>query len=259
MSNILLFDIETAPVIAYTWGLYNEVTSMKMVKSDWYCLCWGAKWLGDKKFMSAGLPDFKLYKKEPENDLEVMTALWQLVDKADILIAHNAIKFDIRKMNARFLQHNLSPPSPYKVVDTLKASRRFFKCTSNRLGDLGEFLGVGSKTPTGGFDLWKGCLAGDEKCWSHMVKYCLQDVRLLEKVYLKLRPYISNHPNVNTENTEDQACSKCGNQTFIKRGFAYTTAGKYQRYQCTKCLGWQKDSANLLKKEERSARARNIS
>ena len=48
-SNVLLFDIETAPCTAYIWGLYKEVTDMKFVEHDWYILCWSAKWLGDKE------------------------------------------------------------------------------------------------------------------------------------------------------------------------------------------------------------------
>ncbi len=259
MLKTLLFDIETAPIMAYIWDLYNEVTSMDMIKSNWYVLCWGAKWLGEPRTMTGALPDFKSYKKNPENDMEVMKKLWHLIDEADILVAHNAVKFDVRKINARFLQHGMRPPSPYKVVDTLLVARRYFKFTSNRLGDLGKLLKLGDKVATGGFGLWKGCLRGDKKSWKHMVGYCKQDVTLLEKIYLKLRPYMKNHPNVNVDDEGIcLCCNSCGSEHLMKRGYGYTTAGKYQRYQCTACGGWCKDGVNLFTKQNRVNRARNI-
>lgn len=234
--KILLFDIETAPVQAYVWGLYNEVTSMAMVEKDWYCLCWCAKWLDSKEMITGSLHESKSYKKDPENDKEIMVKLWKLLDEADVVIAHNAVKFDVRKVNARFLQHDLTPPSPYKVIDTLQAARRYFKFTSNRLGDLGVFLKVGKKIDTGGFELWKGCLRGDKKSWNHMVKYCKQDVTLLQKVYLKMRPYITNHPNRALPFLEENpCCPDCGSFKIRKQGTRRHVGSINNRYRCGSC------------------------
>ena len=161
--KILLFDIETAPMMAYTWSLYNEITSMKMVEKDWYCLCWSAKWLDNKKIFTEALTDYKDYKNNPENDKQIMEKLWKLFDEADIIIAHNGTKFDVKKVNARFIYHGMPPPSPYKIIDTLSVARSYFKFTSNKLGDLAACLKIGRKIETGGFDLWKDCMRGNLK------------------------------------------------------------------------------------------------
>lgn len=241
--NILIFDIENSPNSAYVWSLFQEVTSASFIDNPWHMLCWGAKWLGDKKIMSSALVDFpKEYKKDPENDKFVLQELWNLLDQADICIGHNLRGFDVRKANARFIMNGMKPPSPYKVVDTLLVARRNFMFTSNKLNDLSKYLGLGEKIDTGGFDLWKQCLAGEKKAWRKMVRYCKQDIVLTEKVYKKLLPYMENHPNlgVYTGVETSEACPKCGSTNIIKQGFSYTNVYKYQQYSCKDCGGWHR-------------------
>ena len=108
---------------------------------------------------------------------------------------------------------------------------------SNTLNELGRVLGVGSKIRTGGFDLWIDCMAGDSKAWGKMVRYCKQDVILLERVYMKLRPYMKTHPNLSVIDNPD-GCSKCGSKKLIGRGYLYTNATKKHRYQCRSCGGY---------------------
>ena len=245
--KILLFDIENSPNSAYVWGLWEQTISNDMVQNPWYMLCWSAKWLGEKKIYSSALVDFpKDYKKDPENDKNVLQALWKLLDEADVVIAHNAVKFDVRKSNARFIMNGITPPSPYKIVDTLQAARRYFFFTSNKLNNLGQYLGVGEKVETGGFKLWQECMRGNKKAWKKMVRYCKNDVVLLEKIYLKLRPYISNHPNVGVYiNSDDLICPKCGSKDVRKEGFVYTNVCKYQQFSCKTCGGWSRGRKNL--------------
>lgn len=257
-SKILLVDIETSPSQAYIWGLWQEVTSTEMIESDWYILCWCAKWLGEKKIMRAALPDFQNYKKDTHDDKAVLQQLWKLLDEADVIVAHNGIKFDRRKINARFIMNGMTPPSPYKVIDTLQIAKTHFAFTSNRLNDLGRFLQLGKKKDTGGFQLWKDCMAGDKEAWKKMVDYCANDVALLEKVYVKLRPYASNHPNIGVYLEEETAlCPKCGSSNIEYRGYYYTTISKFQRFMCKDCGGWGRLRTNELPKEIREGLATN--
>jgi hypothetical protein len=248
--KILLMDIENAPNTAYIWGLWQETTSSEMVDMPWFMLCWAAKWLGEKRVLSSSLVDFpKNYKHNPEDDKLILQNLWKLLDEADIVIAHNGKNFDVRKANARFIMNKMPPPSPYKVIDTLLEARKYFFFTSNKLNDLGKYLNCGQKVETGGFKLWKQCMVGDLKAWEKMVTYCKNDVVLLEKIYLKLRPYMETHPNLNIYvSNENQKCPKCGSEKIKKEGFSYTALSKFQRYSCLDCKGWFRDNFNLKKK-----------
>lgn len=234
--KILFYDIETAPNLSYVWGKYEQ--DVIAYEKEWYMLCFAYKWLGEKKVHAVSLPDFKLYKKDKQNDKHVIEKLWELFNEADIVIAHNGDKFDQRKSNARFAYHGLTPPSPYKTIDTKKVAKKYFAFNSNKLDDLGDHLGIGRKIQTGGFSLWKGCMEGDEKAWKKMIQYNKNDVKLLEDVYLKLRPWITNHPNLNIMLGTDRNCPNCGSNQLQKRGTYKTNTNVYQQYWCKSCGKW---------------------
>lgn len=250
--RILILDVETAPSLGWIWSLWKEVMSTLFLEKDWFIMCWSAKWLGEKEVFSSSIVDFKDYKKNPENDRKTLEKLWKLLDEADIVIAHNGIKFDKRKINTRFLANNMTPPSPYRMIDTLEVAKSQFGFTSNKLDDIAKFLKVGQKHDTGGFSLWKKCLQGDLKAWKLMVEYCIQDILLLEKVYLFLRPYIVNHPNINIDIKESyEACGRCGSENIHYRGYCYTNVSQYHRFVCKDCGGWGRVRENSLAKDKR--------
>lgn len=237
-KRVLLYDIETSPNLGWTWGKYEQNVIEFM--EEWHMLTFSYKWLGEKTTHVRSLPDYKLYRKEPKNDRELVKELWKLFDEADAIIAHNGDAFDIRKTNARFVQHGLVPPSPYKSIDTKKVAKRYFKFESNKLDDLGHNLGLGRKLDTGGFELWLGCMAGDRKSWDLMCKYNKQDVVLLEKVYLALRPWMMNHPRLDLLNDIRDNCPNCGSTHIQSRGFGINTTSKYHRLNCQDCGSWFK-------------------
>jgi DNA polymerase elongation subunit (family B) len=234
--RILLWDLENAPSLGWFYDLWKE-GNIVGTEAEQYFLSVAYKWLGDKTVKSFALPDFKGYKPGSENDKPLVKEIWKLIDEADILIAHNGDQFDIKKANARFAFYNLPPPSPYKTVDTLKVARRYFKFTSNKLDELGNYLGYGRKLAHTGFHLWKGCMTGDPKAWKTMVQYNKRDVVLLEQIYEHFLPWIQNHPNVAVM-SEINGCPNCGSSNLKKEGPAYSRTGKRQQYSCKECHAW---------------------
>lgn len=243
MSNkakILLLDIETSPLKSYTWGLFKQNVGINMIAGEWSVLTWAAKWLGDKETLSDS--QWNYVYANPEDDYHVVSSMWELLDEADIVIGHNGDAFDLKKLNARFAYHKLTPPSPYQTIDTLKVARKNFKFTSNKLDYLAQHLGVGKKMKTGGFELWDRCMQGDEDSWMKMLKYNIRDVKILEKVYKELLPWIGNHPNVaNYSDKEKKACPNCGSSKVYKRGHYHTKIGRYQKYICDGCGAFSKE------------------
>jgi hypothetical protein len=228
----ILFDIETSPNLGYVWGKWEQDV-IENVK-DWRILSFSYKVLGENKTHAYALCDFPGYKKDKEDDSALMGKLHEVLSSADIVVAHNGDEFDIKKANARFLAAGLTPPTPYKSIDTKKVAKRYFRFDSNKLDELGRYLGIGRKLQTGGFQLWKDCMAGDMNAWSKMKTYNKQDVVLLEKVYLKLRPWITTFPAV----SEHGKCVKCGSTRLQSRGYRNTITNKIQRLQCQGCGGW---------------------
>lgn len=247
--KILLFDIETAPNLAYVWGKWEQ--NVVAFKEEWYMISFAWKWLHEKHTHVLALPDFPLYKKNKIDDSALMKELWKLFNQADIIIAHNGDQFDIKKSNARFLYNHLLPPATYKTIDTKKVAKRYFNFNSNSLNDLGQYFKLGEKLKTGGFDLWLGCMAGDMKSWKTMCDYNKQDVILLEKVYLHMLPWMTNHPNIGLGNP-NHTCPNCASEHFVKRGFGATANTKYERLHCLSCGAWFK-GVNIKHDQSRQA------
>lgn len=235
MTKILFIDIENSPNISYTWGKYDQ--DVVGFKKEWYMLSFAYKWSGGRT-RAHSLPDFDTYTEDKADDFPLLRILWELLDEADIIVGHNLDRFDLRKINARFLFHGFSPPSPYQTVDTYKLAKRYFFLNSNKLNDISEYLGIGKKVETGGFQLWLDCMAGESKAWKRMVKYNKHDVDLTEKVYNVLKTWSTSHPNVNVLTGTLDACPICGKKKLQRRGYSITRVGRKQRYQCMECAGW---------------------
>lgn len=244
--KILYLDLETAPNLGYIWEKYEQ--NVLAYESEWYLLSFAYKWAHEKGAPKVyALPDFPAaYKLNPQNDRALLLKLWALLDEADLVVAHNGDRFDIRKANARFIFHHLPPPSPYKTVDTLKLARKYFKFNSNKLDDLAKHLGIGSKVKHEGFELWLRILRGDATAWPLMRKYNANDVVLLEKVHHRFRGWHSSHPNVNPEGT-DRKCPSCGSPTQ-RRGWTRLASFKAQRYVCKRaaCQRWSRGPLQKL-------------
>ena len=232
-ARILLFDIETSPLVGYLWSKWQNGINDDDIIEDWSVLCFSAKWLFEDKIIS-----FKMTQEELKNrdDSRIMKELWKLLDQADIVIGHNAERFDIKKSNTKFIQHRLTLPTSYQTIDTLLHARKKFAITSNKLDYLGEYLGVGRKleTPKG---MWKRVMQGDYKMLEKMSKYCDQDVRVLEDVYLVMRPYIQPHPNMGLYVEDNvKACTCCGSSNVSNTGRSYaTTMNMYDLLRCDDC------------------------
>lgn len=229
LPRILILDIETAPIRAYVWSRWKQNVSLSQTISEWFCLSWSAKWLFDSETLSDRLTGEEVLA---ESDGRMMKGLWDLLEEADMIVAHNGDQFDIPKINARFIVNGLPPTSPYKQIDTLKVARKQFGFSSNKLDALAIYFGFEKKIETS-FELWSECMKGNEESLMYMEKYNRHDVELLEEVYLKLRPWIASHPNVALySDITDPQCAHCGSIHMKESKPYYTSIGEYKTYRC---------------------------
>lgn len=258
MPKVLIFDIETAPIIAHLWSIYQDGVSLNQVVKDWHVLSWAAKWLGAPE-------DEVMYEdqrnvKNIEDDAKMLQKIWELLNEADIVITQNGKKFDVKKLNARFILNGFQPPTPFRHIDTLLLARRHFGFTSNKLEYLTEKLCVKYKKLKHkrfpGHELWRKVMSNDSKkekleAWEEMRLYNMFDVLSLEELYTKLIPWDNSIDFDSYHDSLDITCT-CGSTTFVDAGYHHTNLGRYQRYQCTKCGKVHRDGVNLLPKEKRA-------
>lgn len=243
-AKILVLDIETAPKLAYVWRFFKENVGAKQVQEHGHMMSFAAKWLGKKH---------KYYfENRGKDEYQLVSEMANLLDECDIMIAHNA-PFDAGTFALRCVVLGIKPPSPYKIIDTLRESRKAFKIESHALKYLAIIFKCSDKEEHKefpGFELWEQCLLGNPKAWNEMKKYNIQDIDTLEEIYLKMRPWIKGHPNVAIFGEADHpVCPMCGSVHIHKRGIYKTNVYSYQRYNCQDCTSWFRGRRNILDKE----------
>lgn len=252
--KLLFFDIETSPLEVYIWDLKvnNPYIPLNMLKEEWSILSWSAKWENDDKILYQD----NRKAKQVRNDKELLKGIWKLLDEADIVVTQNGKRFDVKKLNAKFIEHEMEPPSPYRHIDTYQISKKNFVFTSHSLAYLAKVLkcksqkGGHKKYP--GFELWKECLAGNKEAWNEMEEYNILDVLTLEEVYYKLAPW-DNSVNFNVFNPEEGHVCSCGSTKLKKNGTDKTNSGVFQRYKCSSCGKPYREKINLLSPEKRKS------
>lgn len=230
MAKILYFDIETSFNIGAFWrpGMKVSLTTDQIIEERRIiCVCY--KWAGEKKVHTL---DWGLNK---QCDKKIIEKIAPVLAQADLVVGHNSDRFDIRWLNGRCLYHGLKPLPAIRTEDTYKMAKRKFDLNGYRLDYLGEYLNVGRKIQTGGLGLWKRIHFDKcKKSLNDMIKYCIQDVKLLEEVHNKIAPHCER--KVRIFDNSLVGCQNCG-ETKPKKDTQYTTAGgtTYVYYHCQDC------------------------
>lgn len=251
LPKIFVFDVENAPSYAAVWRMWKQNINNEQITEEWYMLSWSGKWLFDVEVFSDVLTPEEAINGE---DKRIMESLWDYIANADILIGHNIDRFDVLKMNTRFVVNNIPPPPPYQTIDTLLAARKNFSFTSNKLDYLCAQFGVSRKADNGGMKRWINCTKGDPQSLLDMEKYNRQDIKATEELYMAMRPYIKSHPNLALYMDNDSdACYKCGSKdiTWLKDNFYYTNVNKYPVYKCNSCRSHGRGRSSAMSKVER--------
>ena len=231
MLNTLFLDIETSPDLIWAWGVY-QVDAVAMER-PWQLLSYSAKWRGGEHVTKA-LCDYP----KGRDDFYLARDCWNLMDKADLVVAHNGLDFDVKKLAARFIFHGMTPPAPYKVVDTRRELKRIAAFSSNKLDWICKQLSLGHKLEHEGIQLWLDCMKGKREAWAKMKAYNHHDVELLEELYEALAPWM-RQPNANLH-AEGIVCPSpaCGSKRIIYRGYYNSKTRKYARFVCKDCGKW---------------------
>lgn len=252
--RVLIFDIETAPILGYVWGLWDNNVGLNQIAHDWYVLSWSAKWLGDgpNKTMYADQRN----AKDVEDDFKILKKIWKLLDQADVVVTQNGKRFDVKKLNARFILNGMKPPSSFRHIDTLVLAKKHFGFTSNKLAYMTDKLCTKYKKldhgKFAGFEMWKQCLAGNLDAWKEMETYNKYDVLSLEELYTKLIVW-DDTIDFNIYNEDLANNCKCGSSHYVKNGFVYSNTGKFQRFRCQKCGAESRSKENLLSKNKKAS------
>jgi hypothetical protein len=245
----LYWDIETSPLITYTWRTGWKISipeDMVIRRAAIICICW--KWSHNGRVHSLTWDD--------GDDREMIKQFAEVIKEADEMGAHNGDKFDMRWYKGRHLKLGLPPIPMAKTFDTYKMAKRLFVLDSYRLDELGkELLGRGKiKTNIG---WWKECIDVTQpdpelraKGVKRMVKYCKEDVRLVQDVHEAMMSYdnpVSHAAVAVTGNDKDRwMCPYCASAHVYTSKRRVTPKGMVQyQMQCHDCFRYYTIANNV--------------
>ena len=231
--KVLLIDIETLPNSAWTWGVWQQNIHAEQLIRSGCLLSFSCKYLFEPEvFLEILTPQEAI----DHDDKRLVSLLWKWLEGVDVVIAHNGKAFDTQYANARFIVHNLPPPAPYKIIDTLNI-RKVTRFPMNSLKFLCKDLGLREKIENDGFELWVRCEHGEKDALDEMGKYNIGDVLALEDLYVRLRPWLPNHPNLSLYvEGKDAMCGRCLSKKEMEYiGDYATNVNLFKSYRCLEC------------------------
>lgn len=227
MAKVLSLDLETKPALVYTFQAYDTNIMPDQVIDPGGVMCFAAKWVGQKGMVFAS--------EWTHSRKDMLQILYDLLDEADAVLTYNGNRFDLPKLQGEFLLAGMKPPAPVTSIDVLKTVKKM-GFMINKLAFIGPLLNLGSKLKHEGFGLWRSVMEGDAAAQRRMERYNKQDVTLLEKLYLRVKPYIIDHPHLGDG---QGLCGSCGSDHLQQRGWRRSKFFKTQRLQCVDCGSWQ--------------------
>lgn len=226
--KVLLWDIESSDFAA-DYGFI-------------FCIAW--KWLDQKDVNLVRIRDTKEYRKDVTDDRGVVEAFRGVLSQADYQVTWYGERFDFPYLNTRALCNDQKPLPLVPHADGWRTARKKMKFQSNRLAGISRAIPVAPgdtrvlKTNLSPKD-WVRAKAGYADALLQVEKHCVADVNVLEKVYLALRPFSVNPPNLSLAGSPvKEGCPACGGVKTHNRGFTVTANGRRQRRQCQDCGHW---------------------
>jgi hypothetical protein len=250
--KIALLDLETAAAVSYHFSRWNINVTENHVKTEGGNILVGCyKWLGEDNtyFLNQSPKEIKTL-----DDSRIVATLYDLYEQADAVVMHNGKKFDHKVLQTRGLYHNYGKLPTVKIIDTLEIAKKKLRFPSNRLDSIANYLGLGRKLDTGGIDLWKQVQEGDKEAMEKMKDYCIQDVNLLESVFMRMAHLgIDGYNAALYFNDDERRCNVCGGVHVEPTGrYSYTSVSAFSEYECLDCGAISRDRKSTVSKDKRS-------
>lgn len=216
-ERVLIYDIETSYNIVKSWRVgYNLTVQPGDIIHERAIICVSYKWLGEDQV-------YNLQWDKNQDDKFLLEQFIEVLNEADVIVAHNGDRYDLKFIKTRALKHGLPMLINYPQFDTLKVAKKKFMFNSNKLDYIAKFLGYGGKIKTD-MSLWDGViLHKSQEAMDKMVEYCDEDVRQLEKVYQDLVSWELPKHHVGVLNGATKQTSPIAGGTNLKHVKKVTT------------------------------------
>lgn len=249
--KLLYLDIETKPIKAWVWDIFDQNIPLEMIIEDWSVLsiCW--KWGHEEE------PNYVDVSEEGHytHERKMLEAVFKVLDECDVLITQNGKRFDEVRLNAKFEEYGMGRPSFYKHIDTYRIKKRHLGFTSKKLeystNKLNEKYKKQKHDKYPGNKLHLECLAGNKEAWADMRVYNTFDVLSLEELYVKHLRKWDNTINYGVY-LRKTCCVNCGSENIIlQEKLSFTKSAVHLLFKCSDCGSYSQSRENELNKQEK--------
>jgi hypothetical protein len=232
-KRILFIDIETSLINArvFRTGLQQVNASQSTTQTHILTVAGGTLYdmttQGESGMWSCSNHRSSTFKEDPMDDTEILATVWEELDQAEVVVAHNAT-FDKGWLFGRFLELGWKLPSRFFLFCTYRTLTPF-NMTSKKLDELSKTL-IGSKKISTNMDLWMRCSDGEKAAFIEMENYNLGDVyNTLFKVFMRTAYYnplkAIDFTNPHTEEAncriDGSVLTPCGTHLNRSNGLSY--------------------------------------
>lgn len=125
------------------------------------------------------------------DDEAAVRRIAEILEKHDVLVAHNGSRFDMPFLRTRMARWGLKRLPDMKLVDPCSIAWRKFRLRSNSLGAIADHIGLKDRKTPLDMSTWADAiLNGSRAAMDLIVKHCIADVRVLEGVLELVKPFV---------------------------------------------------------------------
>lgn len=232
----LVVDIETKPLLVYTWGMFQQNIAPNQVVDWGGMLCFAAGWVGS---------DETIFRSEWDSKDRMLRTIHDLLCEADYVVGWNSRRFDEKKINAEFQRARMKRPTPYRSIDLMREQKKYADFPSNKLESRRRIMDREGKLDTGGFPLWIGCMQGDRQAQATMQGYNEHDKHVTEEEFHEMRAggWIHGLPNLSIDG--GHCCPNCGSEKLQAVQPYRTDVRIYPQWVCLDCGSAMRETKSM--------------
>ncbi len=200
-------------------------------------VCVGHKWYDETRV------GFTAAWDNPDDPYHCAREAWKLYDEADWVVTFNGRRADNRWLQQDWATLGLPRPTPWKDIDLFLVARRSFAFESKSLRHLCDRLDIPNKDGHYDVETARAAVAGDEQARKRLKRYNLQDVRVTEAAFVRLRPWLTGINWGLFAGHGSRVCPTCGaNRMTRQRGTHTAITGRYEVWRCDECGSLARES-----------------
>lgn len=147
-------------------------------------LCGVVRELGGKEKVFVN----KKLGKDGINDKEIVKAIRDELNTADLVITFYGLGYDMRLLNTKLLGYGEKMADKKLHIDLYRVAKGVFNTSRRNLDTIARFLKVPSEKTKISWDVWReAAINGDKKALAEIVHHCRMDVRVTEQVFIRLK------------------------------------------------------------------------